>query len=40
MDGASSMHGNDEESYKILPGNPKEGDHLEELGIHSRIMLK
>jgi hypothetical protein len=40
MEVASRRHGNDEESYKILPENPKGRDHLEELGIPSRITLK
>jgi hypothetical protein len=40
IDGASSMHGSNEESYKIWPENLKGRDCLEGLGIHRRIMLK
>jgi hypothetical protein len=40
MDGTCSMHGRDKNANKTSFGNLKDRDHLEDLGVDGRIILK
>jgi hypothetical protein len=40
MGAASSTYGGKREAYRILVGNLKKRDHLEDLGVDMRIILE
>jgi len=40
MSGACSTHGERRGAYRVLVGNLREGDHLEDPGVDERIILK